>query len=148
MSSRNIASFFSRGGEKRASEHSVALPAGSEEQEIETAPITGASPEETKRLRGERAEQIKSLSAADFNANKAALIAELKTIKNVDSGWCNEAAGILRTRKGAICEVIRENQSKRRSIAWSYVISFLGAVTHAVICLQCFLEVITSFIEL
>jgi hypothetical protein len=50
--SRDIASFFSRGGENRASEDSFVLPAGSEEQGIETAPITGASPEETKRLRG------------------------------------------------------------------------------------------------
>ena len=73
-------SFFSKGAEKRASEDPIALPAGSEEQEIETISLSGVNPEETKRLRGDRAEQIKSLSAADFRANKAALIAELKLL--------------------------------------------------------------------
>jgi len=148
MSRRNIASFFSKGGGKRVSEDPVALPAGSGEQEIEINLVSGSNPEETKRLRGERAEQIKSLSAADFRANQVALIAELKSLKGVDSGWCNEAAGILRARNtGAIYEVIRDTQSKRRSVAWSYVISFVGAMTNAVICLQCFLEVIVAFLE-
>lgn len=128
--------FLKRGQEKLAAEASS--PSGKEQGAIT---IVAASLEETKKLRVERADQIRALSATDFNANKDALMAELKTLRGVPSGWCNEAAGIFRTRNGNIYEQERGSSSKRRSVAWDYVITFIGAVAHAVVCALCFSEV-------
>jgi hypothetical protein len=103
--------------------------------------IAGASPEETKKLRTDRAEKIRLMSKSDFEADKDALMLELSTLKGLEPGWCNEAAGIVRTRDGAIHEVTREGQGKRRAVAWTYVAKIVGAAVHCVVCLLCFLEV-------
>ena len=78
--------FSIRGAEKLAAE----APSPAAEEQTVVA-IVAASPEDTKKLRLERADQIRVLSATDFDVNKDALIAELKTLKSVDCGWCNKA---------------------------------------------------------
>ena len=60
--------------------------------------LSGSSPEDTKRLRADRAESIRQLSPGDFEKEKDALLLELKTLKGVEPGWCNEAAGVIRTK--------------------------------------------------
>ena len=129
--------FLKRGAERLAAE--APSPGAKEQGAVATV---AASPEDTKRLRLERADQIRALTATEFDANKEALIAELKSLKGIDCGWCNEAAGVFRTRDGSIHEVDKGVSTKRRSVAWDYVIFYIGAVGHAVVCALCFLEVI------
>ena len=103
--------------------------------------LTGATAEDTKRLRADRAQIIRELPLEDFEKNKVALMEELKTLKGVEPGWCNEAAGIMRTKDGNICEVNKIGLKDKRAVAWTYVIAILGAAAHAVICLICFAQV-------
>jgi hypothetical protein len=91
-------------------------------------------------MRTDRAEQIRSLPLRDFEANKISLMEELKTLRGVDPGWCNEAAGVLRTTEGRVYEV-RNVFSSRRAVAWSYVVAIISSTLHLVVCLLCFGEV-------
>ena len=106
--------------------------------------ISGSTLEETKRLRTDRADQIRSLSLQEFLEQKGPLMGELRLLRGVESGWCHEAGGVLRTKDQHIYEVRSEGQHGKRAVAWTYVIGVIGAALHTVVCLLCFGEVFRS----
>ena len=92
-------------------------------------------------MRSDRAATIRAMTAADFAAQKDELVKELASLRGVEPGWCHEEAGIIRTTDGSICEVSRTADSKRRAVAWTFVVGVINAVGNVVICLLCFKQV-------
>jgi hypothetical protein len=71
----------------------VTLASGSSPAEETPAPlVVGQTPEETKRLRSDRAATIRAMTAADFAAQKDELVKELASLRGVEPGWCHEEA--------------------------------------------------------
>ena len=136
--------FVNRGGSKRAAPAVTNAPKNAPPEPslaAASAGLSGLTAEETKRLRSDRADQIKRLTLQDFLAQKGPLKEELASLRGVECGWCHEAGGVLRTKDQHIYEVRREGQHGKRAVAWTYVTGVSGAALHTVVCLLCFGEV-------